>query len=138
MTFKKNYKKLSRYGKKIINKLDGTNHTGSAKELVKKYLKLEEVEQAFIDKMYSYLAMEIDLIGGILEEWDLSIKGNNLKGSLVDQGLLKERKYISKLRYTIDDTLKEIYQEVLGYKNYLELSRADYNLMKSFLSEATN
>ena len=138
MTFKKNYKKLSRYGKKIINKLDGTNHTGSAKELVKKYLKLEEVEQAFIDKMYSYLAMEIDLIGGILEEWDLNIKGNNLKGSLVDQGLLKERKYISKLRYTIDDTLKEIYQEVLGYKNYLELSRADYNLMKSFLSEATN
>ena len=118
--------------------MDGTNHTGSAKELVKKYLKLEEVEQAFIDKMYSYLAMEIDLIGGILEEWDLSIKGNNLKGSLVDQGLLKERKYISKLRYTIDDTLKEIYQEVLGYKNYLELSRADYNLMKSFLSEATN
>ena len=138
MTFKKNYKKLSRYGKKIINKLDGNNNTGSAKELVKKYLKLEEVEQAFIDKMYSYLAMEIDLIGGILEEWDLSIKGNNLKGSLVDQGLLKERKYISKLRYTIDDTLKEIYQEVLGYKNYLELSRADYNLMKSFLSEATN
>ena len=138
MTFKKNYKKLSRYGKKIINKLDGTNYTGSAKELGKKYSKLDESEQAFIDKMYSYLAMEIDLIGGILEEWDLSIKGNNLKGSLVDQGLLKERKYISKLRYTIDDTLKEIYQEVLGYKNYLELSRADYNLLKSFLSEATN
>lgn len=132
MTFKKSCKELSRYGKKIINKLDGTNHTGSAKELVKKYLKLEEAEQAFIDKMYSCLEMEIDLIGGILEEWDSNIKSNDLKGSLVDQGLLKERKYISRLRYTIDDTLKEIYQEVVGYRNYLELSRADYNLMKSF------
>ena len=138
MTFKKNYKKLSRYGKKIINKLDGTNHTGSLKEIAKKYAKLEKSEQVFIDKMYSYLAMEIDLIDAILEEWKLNIEGNNLKGSLVDQGLLKERKYISKLRYTIDDTLKETYQEVLGYRNYLELSRADYNLMKSFLSEATN
>ena len=80
--------------------------------------------------------MEIDLIGGILEEWDLNIKNNNLKGSLVDQGLLKERKYISKLRYHIDDTLKKTYQEVVGYKNYLEFSRADYNLMKSFLPSA--
>ena len=138
MTFKKNYKKLSRYGKKIINKLDGTNHTGSLKELAKKYAKLEKSEQVFIDKMYSYLAMEIDLIDGILEEWDLNIKNNNLKGSLVDQGYLKEQGYISKLRYTIDEILKETYQEVLGYRNYLELSRADYNLMKSFLSEATN
>lgn len=138
MTFKKNYKKLSRYGKKIINKLDGTNHTGSLKEIAKKYAKLEKSEQVFIDKMYSYLAMEIDLIDGILEEWDLNIKNNNLKGSLVDQGYLKEQGYISKLRYTIDEILKETYQEVLGYRNYLELSRADYNLMKSFLSEATN
>ena len=136
MTFKESYKELSRYGKKIIKKLDGTNHTGSAKELVKKYVKLEEAEQAFIDKMYSCLEMEIDLIGGILEEWDLNIKNNNLKGSLVDQGYLKEHKYISKLRYTIDGTLKEIYQEVIGYRNYLELSRADYNLMKSFLPSA--
>ena len=138
MTFKKNYKKLSRYGKKIINKLDGTNHTGSLKEIAKKYAKLEKSEQVFIDKMYSYLTMEIDLIDGILEEWDLNIKNNNLKGSLVDQGYLKEQGYISKLRYTIDEILKETYQEVLGYRNYLELSRADYNLMKSFLSEATN
>ena len=138
MTFKKNYKKLSRYGKKIINKLDGTNHTGSLKEIAKKYAKLEKSEQVFIDKMYSYLAMEIDLIDGILEECDLNIKNNNLKGSLVDQGYLKEQGYISKLRYTIDEILKETYQEVLGYRNYLELSRADYNLMKSFLSEATN
>ena len=129
MTFKKNYKKLSRYGKKIINKLDGTNHTGSLKEIAKKYAKLEKSEQVFIDKMYSYLTMEIDLIDGILEEWDLNIKNNNLKGSLVDQGYLKEQGYISKLRYSIDDIL---------YRNYLELSRADYNLMKSFLSEATN
>ena len=74
MTFKKNYKKLSRYGKKIINKLDGTNHTGSLKEIAKKYAKLEKSEQVFIDKMYSYLTMEIDLIDGILEEWDLNIK----------------------------------------------------------------
>ena len=138
MTFKKNYKKLSRYGKKIINKLDGTNHTGSLKEIAKKYAKLEKSEQVFIDKMYSYLTMEIDLIDGILEEWDLNIKNNNLKGSLVDQGYLKEQGYISKLRYTIDEILKETYQEVLGYRNYLELSRADYNLMKSFLSQATN
>ena len=138
MTFKKNYKKLSRYGKKIINKLDGTNHTGSLKEIAKKYAKLEKSEQVFIDKMYSYLTMEIDLIDGILEEWDLNIKNNNLKGSLVDQGYLKEQGYISKLRYTIDEILKETYQEVQGYRNYLELSRADYNLMKSFLSEATN
>ena len=138
MTFKKNYKKLSRYGKKIINKLDGTNHTGSLKEIAKKYAKLEKSEQVFIDKMYSYLTMEIDLIDGILEEWDLNIKNNNLKGSLVDQGYLKEQGYISKLRYSIDEILKETYQEVLGYRNYLELSRADYNLMKSFLSEATN
>ena len=138
MTFKKNYKKLSRYGKKIINKLDGTNHTGSLKEIAKKYAKLEKSEQVFIDKMYSYLTMEIDLIDGILEEWDLNIKNNNLKGSLVDQGYLKEQGYISKLRYTIDEILKETYQEVLGYRNYLELSRADYDLMKSFLSEATN
>ena len=138
MTFKKNYKKLSRYGKKIINKLDGTNHTGSLKEIAKKYAKLEKSERVFIDKMYSYLTMEIDLIDGILEEWDLNIKNNNLKGSLVDQGYLKEQGYISKLRYTIDEILKETYQEVLGYRNYLELSRADYNLMKSFLSEATN
>ena len=138
MTFKKNYKKLSRYGKKIINKLDGTNYTGSLKEIAKKYAKLEKSEQVFIDKMYSYLTMEIDLIDGILEEWDLNIKNNNLKGSLVDQGYLKEQGYISKLRYTIDEILKETYQEVLGYRNYLELSRADYNLMKSFLSEATN
>lgn len=138
MTFKKNYKKLSRYGKKIINKLDGTNHTGSLKEIAKKYAKLEKSEQVFIDKMYSYLTMEIDLIDGILEEWDLNIKNNNLKGSLVDQGYLKEQGCISKLRYTIDEILKETYQEVLGYRNYLELSRADYNLMKSFLSEATN
>ena len=136
MTFKKNYKKLSRYGKKIINKLDGTNYTGSAKELGKKYSKLDESEQVFIDKMYSYLDMEIDLIDGILEEWDLNIKNNNLKGSLVDQGYLKEQGYISKLRYTIDEILKETYQEVLGYRNYLELSRADYNLMKSFLPSA--
>ena len=136
MTFKKNYKKLSRYGKKIINKLDGTNHTGSLKEIAKKYAKLEKSEQVFIDKMYSYLTMEIDLIDGILEEWDLNIKNNNLKGSLVDQGYLKEQGYISKLRYTIDEILKETYQEVLGYRNYLELSRADYNLMKSFLSSA--
>ena len=136
MTFKKNYKKLSRYGKKIINKLDGTNHTGSLKEIAKKYAKLEKSEQVFIDKMYSYLAMEIDLIDGILEEWDLNIKNNNLKGSLVDQGYLKEQGCISKLRYTIDEILKETYQEVLGYRNYLELSRADYNLMKSFLSSA--
>ena len=136
MTFKKNYKKLSRYGKKIINKLDGTNYTGSAKELGKKYSKLDESEQAFIDKMYSYLAMEIDLIDAILEEWKLNIEGNNLKGSLVDQGYLKEQGYISKLRYTIDEILKETYQGVLGYRNYLELSRADYNLMKSFLSSA--
>ena len=138
MTFKKNYKKLSRYRKKIINKLDGTNHTGSLKEIAKKYAKLEKSEQVFIDKMYSYLTMEIDLIDGILEEWDLNIKNNNLKGSLVDQGYLKEQGCISKLRYTIDEILKETYQEVLGYRNYLELSRADYNLMKSFLSEATN
>ena len=138
MTFKKNYKELSKYGKKIINKLDGTNHTGSLKEIAKKYAKLEEPEQVFIDKMYSYLEMEIDLIDGILEEWDLNIKSNDLKGSLVDQGLLKERKYISQLRYTIDDTLKQIYQEVLGYRNYLELSRADYNLMKSFLPSAND
>ena len=138
MTFKKNYKKLSRYGKKIINKLDGTNHTGSLKEIAKKYAKLEKSEQVFIDKMYSYLTMEIDLIDGILEEWDLNIKNNNLKGSLIDQGYLKEQACISKLRYTIDEILKETYQEVLGYRNYLELSRADYNLMKSFLSEATN
>ena len=138
MTFKKNYKKLSRYGKKIINKLDGTNHTGSLKEIAKKYAKLEKSEQVFIDKMYSYLTMEIDLIDGILEEWDLNIKNNNLKGSLIDQGYLKEQGCISKLRYTIDEILKETYQEVLGYRNYLELSRADYNLMKSFLSEATN
>lgn len=41
MTFKKSYKELSRYGKKIINKLDGTNHTGSLKEIAKKYAKLE-------------------------------------------------------------------------------------------------
>ena len=136
MTFKKNYKKLSRYGKKIINKLDGTNHTGSLKEIAKKYAKLEKSEQVFIDKMYSYLTMEIDLIDGILEEWDLNIKNNNLKGSLVDQGYLKEQGYISKLRYTIDEILKETYQGVLGYRNYLELSRADYNLMKSFLSSA--
>ena len=136
MTFKKNYKKLSRYGKKIINKLDGTNHTGSLKEIAKKYAKLEKSEQVFIDKMYSYLTMEIDLIDGILEEWDLNIKNNNLKGSLVDQGYLKEQGCISKLRYTIDEILKETYQEVLGYRNYLELSRADYNLMKSFLSSA--
>ena len=136
MTFKKNYKKLSRYGKKIINKLDGTNYTGSLKEIAKKYAKLEKSEQVFIDKMYSYLAMEIDLIDGILEEWDLNIKNNNLKGSLVDQGYLKEQGCISKLRYTIDEILKETYQEVLGYRNYLELSRADYNLMKSFLSSA--
>ena len=136
MTFKKNYKKLSRYGKKIINKLDGTNHTGSLKEIAKKYAKLEKSEQVFIDKMYSYLAMEIDLIDGILEECDLNIKNNNLKGSLVDQGYLKEQGYISKLRYTIDEILKETYQEVLGYRNYLELSRADYNLMKSFLPSA--
>ena len=136
MTFKKNYKKLSRYGKKIINKLDGTNHTGSLKEIAKKYAKLEKSEQVFIDKMYSYLAMEIDLIDGILEEWDLNIKNNNLKGSLVDQGYLKEQGYISKLRYTIDEILKETYQEVLGYRNYLELSRADYNLMKSFFPSA--
>ena len=136
MTFKKNYKKLSRYGKKIINKLDGTNHTGSLKEIAKKYAKLEKSEQVFIDKMYSYLAMEIDLIDAILEEWKLNIEGNNLKGSLVDQGYLKEQGYISKLRYTIDEILKETYQEVLGYRNYLELSRADYNLMKSFLPSA--
>ena len=136
MTFKKNYKKLSRYGKKIINKLDGTNHTGSLKEIAKKYAKLEKSEQVFIDKMYSYLTMEIDLIDGILEEWDLNIKNNNLKGSLVDQGYLKEQGCISKLRYTIDEILKETYQEVLGYRNYLELSRADYNLMKSFLPSA--
>ena len=136
MTFKKNYKKLSRYGKKIINKLDGTNHTGSLKEIAKKYAKLEKSEQVFIDKMYSYLTMEIDLIDGILEEWDLNIKNNNLKGSLIDQGYLKEQGCISKLRYTIDEILKETYQEVLGYRNYLELSRADYNLMKSFLSSA--
>ena len=136
MTFKKNYKKLSRYGKKIINKLDGTNYTGSLKEIAKKYAKLEKSEQVFIDKMYSYLAMEIDLIDGILEECDLNIKNNNLKGSLVDQGYLKEQGYISKLRYTIDEILKETYQGVLGYRNYLELSRADYNLMKSFLSSA--
>ena len=136
MTFKKNYKKLSRYGKKIINKLDGTNHTGSLKEIAKKYVKLEKSEQVFIDKMYSYLAMEIDLIDGILEEWDLNIKNNNLKGSLIDQGYLKEQGCISKLRYTIDEILKETYQEVLGYRNYLELSRADYNLMKSFLPSA--
>ena len=118
--------------------MDGTNHTGSLKEIAKKYAKLEKSEQVFIDKMYSYLTMEIDLIDGILEEWDLNIKNNNLKGSLVDQGYLKEQGYISKLRYTIDEILKETYQEVLGYRNYLELSRADYNLMKSFLSEATN
>lgn len=136
MTFKKNYKKLSRYGKKIINKLDGTNHTGSLKEIAKKYAKLEKSEQVFIDKMYSYLTMEIDLIDGILEEWDLNIKNNNLKGSLIDQGYLKEQGCISKLRYTIDEILKETYQEVLGYRNYLELSRADYNLMKSFLPSA--
>ena len=136
MTFKKNYKKLSRYGKKIINKLDGTNYTGSLKEIAKKYAKLEKSEQVFIDKMYSYLTMEIDLIDGILEEWDLNIKNNNLKGSLVDQGYLKEQGCISKLRYTIDEILKETYQEVLGYRNYLELSRADYNLMKSFLPSA--
>ena len=138
MTFKKNYKKLSRYGKKIINKLDGTNHTGSLKEIAKKYAKLEKSEQVFIDKMYSYLAMEIDLIDGILEECDLNIKNNNLKGSLVDQGYLKEQGCISKLRYTIDEILKETYQEVLGYRNYLELSRADYNLMKSFFHSADN
>lgn len=136
MTFKKSYKELSKYGKKIIKKLDGTNYTGSAKELVKKYLKLEKAEQAFIDKMYSCLEMEIDLIDGILEEWDLNIKNNNLKGSLVDQGYLKEKGYISELIYTIDDTLKEAYQKVVGYRNYLELSRADYNLMKSFLPSA--
>ena len=136
MTFKKKYKKLSRYGKKIINKLDGTNHTGSLKEIAKKYAKLEKSEQVFIDKMYSYLTMEIDLIDGILEEWDLNIKNNNLKGSLIDQGYLKEQGCISKLRYTIDEILKETYQEVLGYRNYLELSRADYNLMKSFLPSA--
>ena len=138
MTFKKNYKKLSRYGKKIINKLDGTNHTGSLKEIAKKYAKLEKSEQVFIDKMYSYLTMEIDLIDGILEEWDLNIKNNNLKGSLVDQGYLKEQGCISKLRYTIDEILKETYQEVLGYRNYSELSRADYNLMKSFFHSADN
>ena len=136
MTFKESYKELSRYGRKIIKKLDGTNHAGSLKEIANKYVKLEGAEQAFIDRMYSCLEMEIDLIDAILEDWKLNIEDNNLKGSLVDQGYLKEQGCISKLRYTIDDTLKETYQEVVGYRNYLELSRADYNLMKSFIPSA--
>ena len=141
--FKKSYKKLSKYGKKIVNKLDGTHYkldgtncTGGADELANKYSKLEESEQAFIDKMYSCLEKEIDYIDAMLEGWKLGIEGNNLKKSLIFQGYLKEQGCISKLRYTIDDTLKETYQEVVGYRNYLELSRADYNLMKSFLPSA--
>ena len=138
MTFKESYKELSKYGKKIIKELDGTNQTGSLKEIAKKYAELEESEQLFIDKMYSCLVMEIELIDGILEDWKINIEGNKLKGSLISQGYLKDIGYKLKVRYTIDDTLRETYLKVLGYKNYLEFSRADYNSMKSFLPEATN
>ena len=139
MTFKESYKKLTKDGKKVIDQLDGTNDAESAEKIEKianDYSKLKESEQAFIDKIYFHIAMEINCIDTILEKWNSSIENNNVKESLVAQRKLLEKGYISELRYTIDDTLKATYQEVLVYKNYLESSREDYCLMGlAFLSK---
>ena len=136
MTFKESYKKLTKDGKKVIDQLDGTNDAESAKKLSNDYSNLVKSEQAFINKIYYDVVMEIDYIEAILKKWNSSIENNNVKESLVAQRKLLEKGYISELRYTIDDTLKATYQEVLGYKNYLESSREDYCLMGlAFLSK---
>lgn len=139
MTFKEFYKKLTEEGKKIIDQLDGTNDAESAEKIEKianDYSKLKQSEQAFIDKIYFHIAMEINCIDTILKKWDSSIENKNVKDSLVAQRKLLEKGYIPELRYTIDDTLKATYQEVLGYRNYLESSREDYCLMGlAFLSK---
>lgn len=129
MTFKESYKKLTEAGKKIIDQLDGTNDAESAKKIANDYSNLVKSEQAFINKIYYDVLIEIDYIDTILEQWNSSIENNNVKDSLVTQRKLLEKGYIPGLRYTIDDTLKATYQEALGYKNYLESSRDDYCLM---------
>ena len=136
MTFKESYKKLTEAGKKIIDQLDGTNDAESAEKIADQYSKLKKSERLSIDKMYEDVEMEIDYIDAILKKWNSSIENNNVKESLVAQRKLLEKGYISELRYTIDDTLIETYQKVLGYKNYLESSRVDYALMGlAFLSK---
>ena len=136
MTFKESYNKLTKAGKKVIDQLDGTNDAESAKKLSNDYSNLVKSEQAFINKIYYDVVMEIDYIEAILKKWNSSIENNNVKESLVAQRKLLEKSYISELRYTIDDTLKATYQEVLVYKNYLESSREDYCLMGlAFLSK---
>lgn len=129
MTFNESYKKLTKDGKKIIDQLDGTNDAESAEKIADQYSKLVKSERLSINKMYEYVVMEIDYITDTLKIWDSSIQANNLKMSLIAQRKLLDKGYISKLRYTIDDTLKKTYQEVLGYKNYLDFSRKDYALM---------
>ena len=101
----------------------------SAEKIADQYSKLEKSERLTINKMYEYVVMEIDYIADTLKAWDSSIQVNNLKMSLIAQRKLLDKGYIPKLRYTIDDTLKKTYQEVLGYKNYLDFSRKDYALM---------
>ena len=136
MTFKESYNNLTEDGKKIIDQLDGTNDAESAEKIADQYLKLKKSERLSIDKMYEDVVMEINCIDTILEKWNSSIENNNVKESLVAQRKLLEKGYISELRYTIDDTLKATYQEVLVYKNYLESSREDYCLMGlAFLSK---
>ena len=136
MTFKESYNNLTEDGKKIIDQLDGTNDAESAEKIADQYLKLKKSERLSIDKMYEDVVMEINCIDTILEKCNSSIENNNVKESLVAQRKLLEKGYISELRYTIDDTLKATYQEVLGYKNYLESSREDYCLMGlAFLSK---
>ena len=129
MTFKKSYKKLTEAGKKIIDQLDGTNDAESAKKIANDYSNLVKSEQAFINKIYYDVITEIYYIEAILKKWNSSIENKNVKESLVAQRKLLEKGYISELIYTIDDTLTETYQEILGYKNYLESSREDYCLM---------
>lgn len=129
MTFKESYKKLTEAAKKIIDKLDGTNDAESAKKIANDYSNLVKSEQAFINKIYYDVLIEIDYIDTVLGQWNSSIENNNVKESLVAQRKLLEKGYIPGLGYTIDDTLKATYQKVLGYKNYLESSRDDYCLM---------
>ena len=137
MTFCDYYAELSGASKDIIDKLDILDHLSTEERQAFDYKILSELELKTITEVYNILVVDIQGLTNVMHKWPsnpLDIpEWNDLEHSLV-----------ADLKYSIEIGYKRApwessptYQNVLGYRNRLEILKENIESMGySFLASA--